>query len=523
MSDFYFPNVLSEPISLSDGPAGTRGVWAVDSPDLFKFISHIEAHLLVRWCRTSKRWWSWQDNVWVMNHEESMRKWLCLRCKEGRIGYWKMGKNSSTYTPIFDGIEYFERRLRDVFADDMAENTNRSNPIWVGFQDCDVAMRKGKVLEISPICPSHYVTYRLPIPAPLDIFEDPISYYAEPSNRPSRTIKAIEQITEVKGDVRRSEAQSRIIWTYYGASMLDGSGALTRALTLLGKKGCGKSAILDLIQFWIPKSYISAVQPSELGDRFSTSALIGKRINMVDDVEESDITKTGVIKSLVQGKGVRVEFKGGANTNVDFDRLLHIYASNERGIRSPGANDAIYDRFTFIKCDNSFRNTSNENKNLVHELWHGKEGQPGESIEIIKFAIATYLTVIKEEWHYGDIEDSSNKELTSIINHNNRFLDFLNNVLVHTGNEKDIVRIDAIAGAYGDYKNRMRYNDRIAGLKPTIDSLPAGLKDCLEDKQVRVAGGRTRIKVLVGFRYQPLNLDGDPNITESESDLKDLI
>lgn len=479
--------------------------WTLPCNQISGIKDFIQTEVLIRWCHTSTTWWAWDnlDNVWKQHHEHTIRQWIYHLISEGRIRYNVTNKGGFVVSLAIDstsGVSSLDKVLRDIYATDMVKNTNLTDPIWVGFSDGDVSFVRGVPQRASMISPYNYITSRLPIPIPTWL-NTPIVRYADDVNRPHKACQVIDDICRVEGDPIRSEAQSRLIWTFYGASMLDGNNALERMLTLIGPKGTGKSVILGFPEKWTLSEYIASVQPSELGERFGTSSLVGKRINIVDDIEETEVTKTGKIKSIAQGKAVGVEYKGGKHTMVKFDRLVHMYASNEKGIRTPGANAAIYDRFVYVKCENSFRGTEKADPQVVDKVWNSEKNL------IYEFAIATYLTVVKERWLQKDLDDSSNLEVAKMMEHYDRFGAWANQTLEPSDNPNDFVFIDNLAGSYASYKMRLGYKDRVTTPEQVFEALPKHMRDCLDRKQKRVGADRSWRKILKGYKFVDIDFD----------------
>lgn len=85
---------------------------------------------------------------------------------------------------------------------------------------------------------------------------------------------------------------------------------LGKAFILTGEKSNGKSTFLDMVKTMLGDDNISALDLSELGERFKTAELFSKLANIGDDIDNEYIKNTGAFKKLVTGDRLNVERKG---------------------------------------------------------------------------------------------------------------------------------------------------------------------------------------------------------------------
>lgn len=90
------------------------------------------------------------------------------------------------------------------------------------------------------------------------------------------------------------------------------SNAYKRSFMLTGDKDNGKSTFLDLVKAILHDSNISALDPKELGDRFSTAMMFGKLANIGDDIGDDFMqgTQVAMFKKIVAGNRIKAERKG---------------------------------------------------------------------------------------------------------------------------------------------------------------------------------------------------------------------
>lgn len=93
----------------------------------------------------------------------------------------------------------------------------------------------------------------------------------------------------------------------YSSNQLGGG----KAFILTGADGSnGKSTFLDVLTHLIGKDNCSALDLSELSDRFSTVMLYNKMCNIGDDIADDYISNTAIFKKIVTGNTISAEYKG---------------------------------------------------------------------------------------------------------------------------------------------------------------------------------------------------------------------
>ena len=106
----------------------------------------------------------------------------------------------------------------------------------------------------------------------------------------------------------------------YSSNQLAGG----KAFILTGADGSnGKSTFLDVLTHLIGKDNCSALDLSELSDRFSTVMLYNKMCNIGDDIADDYISNTAIFKKIVTGNAISAEYKGRDKFNfVPYCKLL---------------------------------------------------------------------------------------------------------------------------------------------------------------------------------------------------------
>lgn len=127
-------------------------------------------------------------------------------------------------------------------------------------------------------------------------------------------------------------------------------------IILYGQSGEGKSTILNYIkQSLIGPNNFSALDPQTMGDRnnrFATSDLYGKELNVVPDISDKLIQDVNILKGLVGGDSIRAEFKQERSFTF-VSRAKNIWSANNLpALRSTDASSALADRANIIKLIN---------------------------------------------------------------------------------------------------------------------------------------------------------------------------
>lgn len=146
---------------------------------------------------------------------------------------------------------------------------------------------------------------------------------------------------------------------------------LRKALVMVGGKRNGKSTILDVISALLGVDNISALDLSELGDRFRTSMLTGKLANVGDDIGDDFLqgAQVSIFKKIVAGNRITAEFKNQQPFEfVPYTKLL--FSANDIP-RMKDKTGAVIDRLIIIPFDAQFKDTDPDfDPNITEKLMH---------------------------------------------------------------------------------------------------------------------------------------------------------
>lgn len=140
-----------------------------------------------------------------------------------------------------------------------------------------------------------------------------------------------------------------------------------KAFMLIGSGGNGKGTLLNLLQAFLGKNNCAHVPLQELDiNRFSMSHLFGKLANICGDLSPDALQGTGVFKQLTGGDTLDAEIKfGGRIQFSNFAKM--IFSTNQMPINHDDT-PAFFDRWIIISFPNKFRNTDQDDKDLILKL-----------------------------------------------------------------------------------------------------------------------------------------------------------
>lgn len=127
---------------------------------------------------------------------------------------------------------------------------------------------------------------------------------------------------------------------------------LGKAFILTGDKNNGKSTFLDMLLNLLGMNNTSALDLSELGDRFKTAELFRKLANIGDDIGDEFIANPAVFKKLATGERVNAERKG--QDPFDFNNYAKLIFSANDIPRIRDKTGAVIRRLVIIPFNATF-------------------------------------------------------------------------------------------------------------------------------------------------------------------------
>lgn len=171
-----------------------------------------------------------------------------------------------------------------------------------------------------------------------------------------------------------------------------------KCFILLGPPNCGKSLILHLIEYMIGEDYISSIQLENLGNRFSTAVLSGKRLNICGELSARPLKNIEIFKLVVGGDTLSGEFKGKDVFQFK-NKCKLIYAGNILPpIKNEDISTAFVDRIALLIFPDSIKQ-----EERIPDMM---ERLKGEVDSIFSEAIDKVDILIKNNYIFPKMEDA---------------------------------------------------------------------------------------------------------------------
>ena len=147
-----------------------------------------------------------------------------------------------------------------------------------------------------------------------------------------------------------------------------------KAILLEGAGGNGKSILLSALAAFAGPDNVSHYSLHDFeNNRFATSGLRGKRLNICADLPSTHLETSSVFKQITGGDFIHGEYKHGASFS--FQPHVRLIFSANTAPRAKDATSAFFQRWMVIKFSQEFRGTKAERpgKELLAELTTEKE------------------------------------------------------------------------------------------------------------------------------------------------------
>lgn len=127
-----------------------------------------------------------------------------------------------------------------------------------------------------------------------------------------------------------------------------------KAFMFYGSGSNGKSTLLDLIKAFLGKhNYVSIDIEQLTKGKFEAAELENKLANIGDDINDTSITGTGVLKKLIAGNSIQVQRKGERPFQLE-PYAKHIYSCNDIPRSATDKTHGFYRRWCFIPLNAVF-------------------------------------------------------------------------------------------------------------------------------------------------------------------------
>lgn len=164
--------------------------------------------------------------------------------------------------------------------------------------------------QLEPFSPQHIITNKIP-------------WNYNPDAKSGLVDDVLNMLSCGDAEIRYSLEEVAGSCLYRSAAIGGGMAAI-----LVGDKHNGKSTYIHMVQSMLGKENYSALDLKEMGDRFSTIMIFGKLANIGDDISNSYIGDTSILKKLITGEVVKAEEKGKPPINF-VSYAMQLYSANE--------------------------------------------------------------------------------------------------------------------------------------------------------------------------------------------------
>lgn len=278
----------------------------------------------------------------------------------------------------------------------ICDNSKRSDANYIAFRNGIFDVDTSNFMQFSPdYVITNKINYR---------------YYAKAHSDIADSV--LDKLTCNDRDLRML-LEEIIGYTFYRRN------ELRKAFVLLGEKANGKSTYLDMIATLLGQDNISALDLSELGERFKTAELHNKLANIGDDIGDMFIANPAIFKKLTSGDKVNVERKG--QDPFDFNNYSKLLFSANDMPRIKDKTGAVIDRLIMVPFDARFdKNSSDYDPYIKYKL---------RSEECMEYLIQIGLEGLKRVLKNQQFTISSRveKEIDNYNKTNNPILIFLEN------------------------------------------------------------------------------------------------
>lgn len=171
-----------------------------------------------------------------------------------------------------------------------------------------------------------------------------------------------------------AKQKAALLAEFVGAAITGNATRFQRVLILKGEGSNGKSVFLKVVARLLPERLVCSIPPQQWGDDRKKAHMVGRLLNVVGELPDSDIISSENFKAVVTGDTVNAEPK--YKDPFDFSpRMGNIFNAN----KLPGTTDTtvgFWRRFLLVEFLRNFENdpTSQDPESLVDALSEELQG-----------------------------------------------------------------------------------------------------------------------------------------------------
>lgn len=211
----------------------------------------------------------------------------------------------------------------------ICNNQNRSSANYICFKNGVYDIKDNEILKFSP---EYIITNK-------------ISWEYDEKAYSEVTDKTLNKLACNDEDIRLL-LEEVIGYSFYTRNELG------KAFILTGDGSNGKSTFLSMVKNLIGIENMASLDIKELTERFKNSQLVGKLVNIGDDIGEEFIVDTSVFRKLVTGERMTVEMKG--KDPFQFNNYAKFLFSANKIPRMRDPTGAVKRRMVIIPFDAKF-------------------------------------------------------------------------------------------------------------------------------------------------------------------------
>ncbi len=287
---------------------------------------------------TATHIWQWLDNgVWNAISERALKQEVQKVLEQ---------KNHKVFRSIVDSVA-------DVLKTEIYAPEHEWNPKQDAVTVANGELHwNGKTWEMQPHCRNNFRTSLIPVAydphADCPLFK-----------------KFLGEIFEGDPD---AQDKARVISELIGYSMVSHA-RFERFSLLVGSGANGKSVIMEVIRALVGRDNVSAVQPSQFGNKFQRAHLHLKLANLVTEIAEGGEIADAELKAITSGELTTAEHKG--KDPFDFTPFCTCWFGTNHMPHTRDFSDALFRRALVIPFNNKFEGTKadpNLKTKLLDEL-----------------------------------------------------------------------------------------------------------------------------------------------------------
>lgn len=414
---------------------------------------HLPAEFRKNYAYVNNSFWKFEDGVWSEIHEDEIvvdfyeYDGLKISGKDKRL--------SMSEYKASNALKVLKRKLNVETPDDLFEGYD-----GIAFKNKGVYDLDGAVVEID-----HHpeLGQRHQINTEYD---------------PSECCPQFMDFLDTSfGGCEDSEDRKKLLQEYVGATLFGKTRSAQKALMLTGQGGGGKSVFIDVISSLFNDSAISHVSPEDMEKRFKKAALANSRINVVADINKTELLKTGELKQIIAGDEIQVEEKYKDSFSIK-PKCGNLFSCNNLPAVSD-TSQGFWDRWLMVIFPHNFRGTDQEDTNLKTKLKREMAG-------IVNWAIDGYKRLKSNNFNFT-IPQSSKKRIDSWRSRNNPVEKFIKEECEIIEDHEEGSTPNDLFQSYKIWSQKLQFGSKIG-----IRTFGKRIRqiDRVDKKRIRIKGSR---------------------------------